>query len=271
MCWGNNTNGQSTPPEGRFAIPASPSSSRALPGGSPYDSFDAASILARFSTPDALEGERRAAAAGELIARHRSGDADAGRVLDLLHTMAPEMSIDERRRAAGRLAALSEDDEWDEAETGEAVFYLASLVTGDEPNPEERVEAAHEMVALYEAGELDAGRGLGLMNAIAPELDIDERRQAASTLARLSADGDWDGEDGMAAASEVFRLVTGVPLQAEKRMGAAVDLAGAGVKIFDRDGQFDDRDVDNATEIIKQSLSGNLTADSLQKILGSGD
>ena len=49
-------------------------------------------------------------------------------------------------------------------------------------------------------------------------------------------------------------------------MGAAVDLAGAGVKIFDRDGQFDDRDVDNATEIIKQSLSGNLTADSLQKI-----
>ena len=72
----------------------------------------------------------------------------------------------------------------------------------------------------------------------------------------------------MNAASEVFRLVTGVPLDAESRMGAAVDLTGVGMKIFDTDDSFEDRDIDTATEIIKQSLTGDLTTDSLQSILG---
>ena len=232
-------------------------------------SFDAASVLARFSAADPIVGEERATAVGEIIAQHKSGRTDNARVLDLLHTVAPELSVAERREAADKLAAISADGQWGEAETAEGVFYLASLITGDEPNPGERIEAAHEMVALYEAGGLDGETSLDLLNTIAPSLSINERRQAAAALVRLSSDQDWDHTDRMSAASEVFRLVTGVPLNAEERMGAMVDLAGVGAKIFDTDDSFDDREIDRATEIIKQSLTGELTTDSLQSILGS--
>lgn len=269
VCWGNNLVGQSSPARGRFAT--SDRSARALPASPSYDSFDAATILTRFSTADALEGEARADAASEIIALHQSGDADAARVLDLLHTIAPELLIDERRRAADKLAQISDDGKWDERETANGVFYLASVITGEEPNPEERVEAARAMVALYETGDLDADTALNLMDTIAPGLDINQRRQAATALARLAADDDWDDADRMTAANETFRLVTGVPLDAEQRIGGAVDLAGVGVKIFDTDDSFDDRDIDNATAIIKQAISGDLTSDSLLNILALGD
>lgn len=97
------------------------------------------------------------------------------------------------------------------------------------------------------------------MNTTALGLAINERRLAAASLARLSSDDDWDDADRMAAASEVFRLVTGVPLDAEQRLGATVDLAGVGVKIFDAGDNFDDRDIDVATQIIKQTLTSELT------------
>ena len=240
--------------------------------GSKLDaSFDTASVLARFSTHDPSVGEARADAVSEIIAQHRAGSVDSDRVLELLHTIAPELSIDERRRAADELARLSADDQWDENATVEGVFYLATLITGDEPNPQERIEAAHEMVLLYEVGELDSHNALDLMDTIAPGLSINHRRQAAAALARLSADDDWDDADRMAAASEVFRLVTGVPLDAEQRMGATVDLAGVGVKIFDTDDSYSDREIDAATAIIKQSLTGELTSTTLQDILGSGN
>ena len=58
---------------------------------------------------------------------------------------------------------------------------------------------------------------------------------------------------------EVFRLVTGVSLVAEERMGATVDLTGVGVKIFDTDDSCDDHDIDMATQVIKQSLTGEMT------------
>ena len=106
------------------------------------------------------------------------------------------------------------------------------------------------------------------MDTIAPGLSTNERRQAAAALAKLSSDADWGHAERMSAASEVFRLVTGVPLDAEQRMGASVDLAGVGMKIFDTDDAFDDREIDRATEIIKQSLTGELTTESLQSILG---
>ena len=241
-------------------------SSRALPP----TSFDAASVLARFSTSDPVEGEQRADAVGDIIALHNTGNPDTARILVLLQTIAPELSISERRQAADKLASISEDGQWDEGETAKGIFYLASLITGEEPNPEERIEAAHEMVALYEAGDLDAETTLGLMDTIAPSLSINERRQAAAALSKLSAEVDWDDEDRMRAASEVFRLVTGVPLDAEGRLGAAVDLTGVGMKIFDTDDSFEERDIDTATEIIKQSLTGELTTEGLQNILGGG-
>ena len=232
---------------------------------------DAATMLARFSTRDPVDGEWRAVAVSMLVAEYVSGNADTAHAMDLLHTIVPELSIDERRQAASELAQLSEDDHWDETETGRAIFYLAALITAKDTNPEERIEAAHELVVLYEAGELDAGRGLELMDTIAPGLAVGERRQAAAVLARLSADTAWDDADKLAAMSEVFRLVTGVALDAKARIADAVDLAGLGAKVFDADDSFDDQDIDNATAIIKQTLTGELTSQSLQNILESGN
>ena len=263
-CWGDI--GYSEP--GAFALPSGESGILVLLD---YSSFDTASVLARFSTDDPFVGEERADAVGEIIAQYKSGDADDARVLELLHTIAPEFSIEERRQAADELARLSEAGEWDEAETFAAVQHLAAVVTGDEVNAEERIAAANEMVDLYEAGDLDADRAVNLLDTIAPGLSIDERKQASASLARLSASGDWNDVDRMEAASEVFRLVTGVPLNAEGRIGAAVDLTGVGIKIFDTEDNFDDRDIDNATEIIKQAISGELSTDSVESILGRGD
>ena len=280
VCWGNNVAGQSSPARGSFAT--SDRSTRALTDDGPSDSVAPpasgkfalvampTTMLARFSTSDAVGGEARADAAGEIIAQYTSGRADTTRVLDLLHSIAPELSIDERRRAADELAKLSEDDQWDEWEAANAVFYLASIITGDEPNPGERIEAAHELVVLFEAGELDLGDALDLMDIIAPELYIGARNQAAAALMELSLDDDWDDADRVAAASEVFRLVTGIPLDAEGRIGASVDLAGLGVKIFGSEGQWSDQDVAVAVSVIKQAISGDLTSESLASTLGVG-
>ncbi len=263
VCWGDNQYSQASPPEGRFAQPVSNSITRALPNGSPYDSFDAASILARFSTADAFEGERRAAAVGEIITRYESGRADTERILDLLHTLLPELSTDFHRLIAADLEYFFAA----EADTS-AVDLLAEFISGHEINGHERIAAAKEMTSLYESGYLDSEAALGLMDIIAPELSIAQRRQAAAALARLAADDDWNDEDRMAAASEVFRLATGVPLNAQQRIDAAIDSAGVAVRIFDTGGNFEDRDIDKATEIIKQAVRGNLTTQSIRNILG---
>ncbi len=268
VCWGSNEGGESSPP-GIVVMKSTPEAES--PASHSSASVDAASILARFSTSDPLEGERRSDAVAEIIAHSSSGITNPSRILDLLHVIAPELSIDERSRSVTELASISKDSTWDEHETANGVFYLATLITGDEPNAGERIEAAHELVVLYEVGELDAGRGLDLMNMIAPSLHVNERRQATAALAKLSADDDWDDEDKLAAASEVFRLVTGVPLAAEERMGAAVDLAGLGVKVFGSGEGFDDADVDIATVIIKEAVSGYLTGESLQHLLETGN
>ena len=269
VCWGDDRAGQASPPSGlRLALPSGASSRQVSPS---EDSLSVASVLARFSTNDPTEGETRSDAVGEIISMYTEGYSDREQVLDLLHTMSPELSINKRRKAADELGRIAEGGRWDENDTEEGAFYLATLIAGDEPNAGERVEAAYEMVVLYGVGELEAEHGLDLMNTIAPGLSINERRQAAAALARLSADDDWSAADKMEAASEVFRLVTGVPLNADERMSAAVDLAGVGVRVFDKGDEFDDRDLDAAAEIIKQSLSGDLTAESLESILSSGN
>ena len=150
-CSGRDNQNQTTAPGGRFALPDSGSSSRSQAA---YDSFDASSILARFSTPDPLLGEARADAASEIVTRHKSGDVGTGRVLDLLHIIAPELSIEERRRAADELARLSEDGDWSDANTFNAVQHLAAVVTGNEINAQERIAAANRMVELYQSGDL---------------------------------------------------------------------------------------------------------------------
>lgn len=272
VCWGDNAFDQSSPPPG-LSGKSIETPIQEAPSAEPTDSssFDTASILARFSTADALEGERRADAAGEIVAQYEFGNPDTERALGLMHVIAPELSIEERRRAAAELAQLSEDGEWDEHDTYDATQHLAAIIMGEEVNAEGRIAAANEMVALYESGDLDADTALNLMDTIAPHLGINERRQAAATLARLAAEDDWSREDKMRAASETFRLVTGVPLAANQRAGAAVDLTGMGIKVFDRNDNFDDRDIDNATTIIKQAIGGNLTTDSVRSILGIGN
>ena len=296
-CWGDGSYGQSSPPPGRFAeiaagathtcgllengrvvcwgsnIASESSPPRELRATSTRLDLDAlpAIMLARLSTSNAVEGENRAAAASDILTLLKSGrSAYSTEVFDLLNTIAPELSIEARQEAVDELARLSEDDDWGEDETVSAVLQLSAVITGNEVNSGERIDAAHEMVALYESGDLDTDTALALMDTIAPGLSIEERRQAAAALARLSADDDWDDADRMAAASEVFRLVTGVPLAAEARVGATVDLVGLGVKVFGDD-QFSDREIDAATTIIKQAIGGSLTSESLAGILGFGN
>ena len=281
VCWGDgpyrvwrgvDIGSATSPPGGRFALPNTDEPSSHTPPVSPaYHSFDAASVLARFSTDDALLGEERAAAVGEILAYYESGKSEGTRVLELLHTVAPEASIEARRRAADELALLAEDDDWSEADALDAVQHLAEVITGEEVNAEGRLDAANEMVERYETGDLDADHALNLLDTIAPGMSINQRRQAAASLARLAADTDWDHSDRMTAASEVFRLVTGVPLDSEQRIDAAVDLTAVGVKIFDTEDNFDDRDIDNAAELIKQAVSGELTTESVNSILESGN
>ena len=274
VCWGDNAYDQSSPPPG-LSGKSIETPIQEAPRTEPTDSssFDAASILARFSTGDAVEGERRADAAGEIIAQYESGNPDTERALGLMHVIAPELSIEERRQAAAELAQLSQDGEWDEHDTYEATQHLAAIIMGEEVNAERRIAAANEMVALYEAGDLDAATALDLMDIIAPHLGINERRQAAATLARLAAEDDWSHENKMLAASETFRLVTGVPLDAERRIGAAVELTGVGVRllVFDSMGHLDERGIDATTEVVKRAVSGNLTQESLEGILGVGN
>lgn len=268
VCWGDNEYGQASPPDGLFAQPSARAQSGQSVGAGA--SFDAASILARFSTTDAAEGEARANAASEIIAQYESGNADVQHVTELMNKLAPELSADERRRAVNNLSRLADGGEWNKRKTSDVVEQLAVIITGNEVSGAQRIAAAKELVDLYDKGELDGDRALGLLDVIAAELSVEERRQAAGALAKLSSDGDLRGVDKMAAAGEVFRLVTGVPLNAEQRVGAAVDLAGLGVKVFGQ-GQFDDQEVDNAVTIIKDALSGNLTSGSLSNILGFGN
>ena len=268
LCWGNNEYGETDVPRGLFAVPSAFSPSQFNPSDT---SFDAASVLARFSTDDPFAGEARAAAAGEILAYYESGKSEGTRVLELLHTVASEASIEARRRAADELALLAEDDHWSEADALDAVQHLAEVITGEEINAEGRLAAANEMIDRYETGDLNADHALNLLDTIAPGMSINQRRQAAASLARLAADTDWDHSDRMTAASEVFRLVTGVPLDSEQRIDAAVDLTAVGVKIFDTEDNFDDRDIDNAAELIKQAVAGELTTESVNSILASGN
>ena len=181
VCWGDNEHGQSSPPDGRFAQPsARAQSGQSLVAGA---SFDAASILARFSTTDAVEGEARANAANEIIAQYESGYADVQRVTELMNKLAPELSADERRRAVNNLSRLADGGEWNKRKTSDAVEQLAVIITSNEVSGAQRIAAAKELVDLYDKGELDGDRALGLLDVIAAELSIEERRQAAGALA----------------------------------------------------------------------------------------
>ena len=226
--------------------------------------MEAAIVLARFSTNDSHEAARREQAAEELNTRLQSRELDADRALDLLDKIAPEASINERREAAKRLARLSGN--WDDGNAKEAAEELARLITGNTVDSEKRIAAANELVSRSNAGDLDADNALDLMHDIAPELSINERRESAGNLVRLSKSDRWDAETTKQAAEQTFQFVTGGKLEIEKRSDAAVDLTGEAVKSFKSD-SFDDEDIDTATELIKDTIKGELNTDKVSDLL----
>lgn len=228
--------------------------------------MDAAVMLARFSASDSHEAVRRGQAAEELKIRFQSRDLDADRALDLLERIVPEASINERRAAADNLARLSQANDWDDGNTIEAAAELTRLITGNARDADKRIAAANELVRRSKAGDLNADHALNLMNDIAPGLSIDERRQAAANLVRLSKSDRWDASTTKQAAEETFQLVAGGKLDYEKRRDAAVELTGEAIKKFGGD-EFEDRDVDAATEVIKQTLRGELDSDRVSELL----
>ena len=235
----------------------------------PY-ALDSAIVLARFSTEDRGEGIQREQATEELKIRFQSGNLDDDRAMSLLDTIAPEASISDRRHAARELVRLSQDDAWDDRNTMKAADELKRLITGDAVNAGERIKAANELARRSKAGDLDTDGALHLLDDIAPEMSISERREAASNLASLSQTERWDAETLKQAAEESYQLVTGSELNYEKRRDAAVDLTGEAIKRYGGD-SYDDEDVDVATELIQQSFSGDLDTDSVSDLLNLND
>ena len=86
--------------------------------------MEAAIVLARFSTDDSHEAARREQASEELNIRFQS------RTLDLMHKIAPELSINECREAAGNLVRLSKSNRWDAQTTKQAAEQTFQVVTG---------------------------------------------------------------------------------------------------------------------------------------------
>ena len=228
--------------------------------------MDAVVVVARYSSSDSHESARREQAVEELRTRFESRDLDDREALDLLDTIAPEASINERREAAKKLAELSRTEDWDDRNTLEAAEEINRLITGDRIHVERRIAAAKELARRSKAGDLDTDGALNLMNDIAPGLSINERRQAAANLVRLSKNERWDAETTKQAAEETFKLVTGGDLNIEKRTDAAVDLTGEGFKRFGGD-EFDDEDIDISTEMIKSAIKGDLTTDNVSDLL----
>ena len=83
-----------------------------------------------------------------------------------------------------------------------------------------------EVIGQLQSDSTDSDRVLELLNVMAPELSIAERRRALEALTGLSSDGSWDEGDSVSAVSQLYQLATGVPLDAQARASAASELAG---------------------------------------------
>ena len=189
-------------------------------GGTPAESqqaMDAAVLVAKFSATDTQESIRLEQAAEELKMRFQSRDLDGSRALKLLDEIAPEASTDERRVVANSLARLSGADKWNDGNTMEDADALIRLITGNALDAEKRIKAAKELARSASGGGLDADRILNLVNDIAPDLSVDERKDAAVDLTgeaikRISSDK-YDEE--VDAATELIKRSLSGDLDAE--------------------------------------------------------
>ena len=233
----------------------------------------AAVVLARYSTPDDRDAERRADAARDIAWRVERGELNSVEAMSLLHTIAPEFSISQRKQAADRLTGISDNNrgELSPSQRMQVANELTRLVTGHGIDAGQRADAARQMVALSRSGELNADKGSELMESIAPELSIRQRREAFQYLSRqFSRGGDWGPERTKRTAEEGYRLITGSRMQVEERTSAGVELTGEALKRYGGD-SYDDESVDRATDLIKETMFGDLTTDKASDILGWGD
>ena len=230
--------------------------------------IDATVVVAMYSTMNDTEANARASSVRDMMAYVRRGDMDNSRVLDLLNNIAPEASIGEREKAASRLASILEadDGELTPQQSMQAANELTRLITGDEVDSEQRMEAAREMVRLSKSGDLNADNASELMDTIAPEWSIAERKEALGYLAWQYAHGDWDADSAKRTAEEGYTLITGGEIQLEKRMEAGVELVGEGLKRYGGE-SYDDESVDKATELIKAAIDGELSTSKVSSIL----
>ena len=94
-------------------IYAAEATDNATPGGT-HHTLEAAVMLAKFSATDPQEAKQREQAAEELTMRFESGDLDVGRAVNLLSTITPDASTEDRTQVAGNLARLSSADDLDD-------------------------------------------------------------------------------------------------------------------------------------------------------------
>ena len=230
-------------------------------------------VLARYSTPDDREAERRVDAAREIVGRVERGELSNEEAVTLLHTIAPEFSISQRKRAADRLTSISDsnDGELSPSQRMQVANELTRLVTGHGIDAGQRVGAARQVVALSESGELNADNGSELMEAIAPELSVSQRKEAFQYLNwQFRRGGDWGPERTKRTAEEGYRLITGGEMRVEERASAGVELTGEALKRYGGD-TYDNESVDRATDLIKETMFGDLTTDKTSSIMGWDD
>ena len=243
--------------------------SRALPDIPALSPIDAAAVLAMYSTTDDTEADKRATSVREMTTYVGRGDMDNDTALGLLAHIAPGASIDERVEAASRLASISDnsDGELTQEQTMEVANELTRLITGHGIDAEQRAGAAREMVRLSQSGELNADNAAELMDTIAPEWSVTERKEALGYLALQFSEGEWDADSAKRTAEEGYTLITGGEIQMERRMEASIELAGEGLKRYGGD-SYDDEGVDQAVALTQGAIRGDLNIDSVANILG---
>ena len=231
--------------------------------------LDVAVALTMHSTTDGAEVERRATSAREFVASVERADVDADKALELLNDLAPEASIAKRQKAADKLADIFRysSGELTPQQSMQAANALAEVVVGHGINSERRSEAARDLVRLSHSGGLNVENSTELMNAIAPELSIEARKEALGYLAWQFSRGEWDSDNFERTEEEGYKLISGGELQAEKRIGAGVELVGEGLKRFDGS-SYDDESIDQSVAMLKGAISGTLTTASAATILG---
>ena len=233
--------------------------------------IDAAVVLAMYSTTNDTEADKRAASVRDITTYVGRGDLVNDTALDLLDDIVPEASITERERTASRLASISDDSggELTPQQSMQVANELTRLVAGYGLDAELRTEAAREMVRLSKSGDLNANNASELMDTIAPEWSVAERKEALGYLAWQLAHGDWDADSTKRTAEEGYTLIMGSDIQLERRMEAGVEIVGEGLKRYGGD-SYDDESITKATDLIKAAISGGLNTDTASNILDAG-